>query len=152
MSRKKRFVQGIYKPKHSNKYIGNGNPIFRSSWEKKFFEFCDNTETIICWASEPIPIPYYCPIDNKKHKYFVDFYVEILEGTIKKKYLIEIKPYKQTIPPKESKRKKKQTLLYEQLTWVKNQYKWEAAKKFAASNGMEFKIITEKELNINKNL
>ena len=38
-------------------------------------------------------------------------------------------------------------MLYEQKTWVVNQAKWEAAEKWAKKKGIEFKILTEKELN-----
>ena len=61
---------------------------------------------------------------------------------------VEIKPYKQTIPPDNSSRKKKSTLLYEHKTYAVNQAKWEAARKVADKKGMEFIILTENELNI----
>jgi hypothetical protein len=73
--------------------------------------------------------------------------VEIMEGTVLKKYLVEIKPYKQTIEPPHSKNKKKSNMLYEQVTWINNCDKWKYAKDFAKKHGLEFIIITEKELN-----
>ena len=39
-------------------------------------------------------------------------------------------------------------MLYEQKTYVKNKAKWEAAEKWAKKKGIEFKILTEKELGI----
>ena len=65
-----------------------------------------------------------------------------------KKFAVEIKPYSQTIPPKIS---SKRTVLTESLkkkvdTYVINQAKWEAAKKFCSKNNMSFIILTEKQL------
>ena len=34
----------------------------------------------------------------------------------------------------------------ESVEYIKNQAKWNAAKQYCDDNGMEFKIITEKEL------
>jgi len=76
----------------------------------------------------------------------VDGNVIIKEGDIIKSYLVEIKPYSQTKPPKESKRKKKTTILYEKITYAVNQAKWDAAKQYAAKKNMEFLILTEREL------
>jgi hypothetical protein len=110
--------------------------------------WCDKTDTIKRWSSESIPIPYYDPITKKQRKYYVDNYVEILEGTIIKKYLVEIKPHKQTMEPKATKGKSKSNLLYEQTQWITNsQGKWPAGREFAKKHGAEFIIITEKELN-----
>ena len=66
----------------------------------------------------------------------------------KKKFLIEIKPSKQVAKPEPSTRKKKSTILYEQTTWITNQAKWEAAKRWADKKGYSFIILTEKELGI----
>ncbi|HAT66597.1 MAG TPA: hypothetical protein DCS66_18715 [Flavobacteriaceae bacterium] len=68
------------------------------------------------------------------------------ESTGPKTYLIEIKPSKQTIPPVPKKSKKKTTMIYEQKTYVQNKAKWAAAEKWAKKKGVEFKILTEKEL------
>lgn len=80
-------------------------------------------------------------------KYFIDNYVVIKEGNVTKKYLVEIKPYKQTLEPVPSKNKKKSTLLYESVAWVTNCSKWDSAREYAKKHGMEFIIITEKDLN-----
>lgn len=142
------FRQGIYKPVNRNKYRGCKDPVYRSGWELKFFKFCDINPNVIEWTSEGIVVPYVSPIDNKVHRYFVDNMVYIKEGEIKKRYLIEIKPSKQTMPPVESKRKKKSTMIYEQVTYAQNKAKWAAAATYAKQHNMEFKIITEKELGI----
>ena len=66
----------------------------------------------------------------------------------KKKFLIEIKPSKQVAKPVANNRKKQSTILYEQTTWITNQAKWEAAKRWSEKKGYEFIILTEKELGI----
>lgn len=64
-----------------------------------------------------------------------------------KTYIIEIKPEKQTKPPKKG-RKKTSTYLNEVATYEKNLSKWNQAKQFCESNNIIFKILTEKELGI----
>ena len=93
-----RWRQGVFTPKNSDKFIGT-KAIFRSGLELKFFRFCDLNEKVIKWGSENIIVPYYSPLDNRIHKYYVDNYVVIREDDQIKKYLIEIKPYKQTKRP-----------------------------------------------------
>lgn len=140
-----RFIQGIFRPINKNKFIGEF-AIFRSSYERRFMMWADKNPNVLEWSSERIIIPYKSPVDNRIHRYYVDNYVVIKEGTKIKKYLIEIKPFKQTQPPIITNKKKKQTILYETTQWAVNSAKWEAAKKFAASKGAEFIIITEKDL------
>lgn len=140
-----RFKQGIFRPKHPEKFIGKF-AIFRSSYERQFFLKMDNNPNVLEWGSENIIIPYKSPIDNKIHKYYVDAYVVIKEGEIVNKYLIELKPSSQTKSPKASKRKKKETVIYENMQWAINQAKWDAAKKYAETKGAKFLILTEKDL------
>ena len=85
------------------------------------------------------------PLDNKMHRYYVDNYIELLEGTKKIKYLVEIKPFKQTKPPT-VKYKKKRHLIYEQKSYIVNQAKWAAAEIYSKKIGGVFIILTEKEL------
>jgi mannose-6-phosphate isomerase class I len=67
------------------------------------------------------------------------------EGGKTKKYIIEVKPKKQTNPPVKKSRVTK-TYLYEMKTYAVNQAKWKAAQEFCKDNGMQFKIVTEEEL------
>lgn len=140
--------KGIYKPSNPKKYIGNPNNIvYRSLWERKMFRYCDNTESILKWASEEIPIQYYNPVKKRPARYFPDVYIEYIDKSgNKKRALIEIKPAKETKPP-EYKKKTKNALIAEAV-YIQNQAKWAAAKEFCADNGMEFKIFTEKELGV----
>lgn len=145
--RNKKFQQGYYKPKNTEKYIGNGPVVFRSGLELKFMRWADNNPNVLEWNSEEIAIPYWDSLQRKQRRYFVDAYVKILEGENVKKYLVEIKPFKQTQEPKSGKGKKKSNLLYEKIMWQNNTDKWNQAREFAKKHGMEFIIITEKELN-----
>lgn len=145
----KKFLQGKYSPKFPEKYRGNPCEIYyRSSWERKFCVYCDTNEKIIEWSSEEKCIPYKSPIDNRIHRYFPDFLIKVKEsdGSIKK-YMIEIKPSKQTIPPPKPKRQT-QKYIAEVYEYAKNQSKWEAAREWCADRGYEFKVITEHELGI----
>ena len=95
----KPYKQGLYTPINKEKYIGKGTPRYLSSWELKFFRWCDLNTNIIEWGSENIIIPYISPVDKRIHRYMVDNYVKIKEGNKITKYLIEIKPKKQTVAP-----------------------------------------------------
>ena len=140
------YRQGIYKPKHRHKYAGNKNPRYLSSWELHFFRWCDNNPKVVKWCSENVVIPYISPVDNKVHRYMVDNIVHIKEGNDMVKYLIEIKPKKQTKPPVKHGNKKPTTMLYEQKMYAVNISKWEAAKKWCVKYGYKFLILTEDQL------
>ena len=140
-----KYKQGIYRPT-SNKYKGVSNPTYRSSWELKFFRWCDKNPNVVEWSSESVAVPYTSPLDGRPHRYFVDNVVKIKEGNNIIKYLIEIKPKKQTIKPTSHGNKKKSTILYESMEYVRNIAKWEAAKKWCASRGYKFQILTEDHL------
>jgi len=140
----KKWRQGIFVPKNVDKFIGS-KAIYRSGLELKFFRFCDDNKNVVKWGSENVIVPYYSPLDNKGHRYYVDNYIEILEGRKLTKYLVEIKHSRETKPPKTKYRNRKH-LLYEQKTFVTNQAKWEAARKYSKKRGYKFIILTEKEL------
>ena len=141
--------KGRYTPKNPKKYKGDyHNIIYRSSWERKFMVYCDNSDNILEWGSEEIIIPYLSPWDGKLHRYFPDFYIKVKQakGNIKK-FIIEVKPKKQTKPPKPVSRKTKRWL-NEVKTYSINEAKWKHAKEWCEKNNMEFKILTEEELGI----
>ncbi len=110
--------------------------------------YCDNTESVIEWGSEEIVIPYKAPWDGRIHRYFPDFYCKVRQhnGTIRR-LVIEVKPKKQTKPPKEPQRKTKR-YLNEVKTWGVNSAKWKYAVEWCDNNGMEFQILTEDDLGI----
>jgi len=149
-SRKRRPIQGVFYPTKPKKYVGKSPIIYRSSWELKFCRWCDVNENVLEWSSESIVIPYINPVTGRGHRYFVDNTVIIREGAQKTKYLIEIKPKKQTKKPKFSTRKKRSTMIYESNLYVQNQAKWEAAEKWSKKKGYKFIILTEDDLFCNK--
>lgn len=144
MFHKRRFV-----PAFPEKYSGDSTCIImRSSWETKFASWCDKNPSVVKWKSEETVVPYRCPTDDKIHRYFVDFQIQIKnkEGLLRT-YLVEVKPAAQTIPPVYPGRQT-QRYLTESMTFIKNQAKWKAASEYAKDRGWEFKIITEHELGI----
>lgn len=141
-----KYKQGIYKPSSGGKYKGGSNPVYRSSWELKFFRWCDDNPNVVEWSSESVAIPYTSPLDGRTHRYFVDNVVKIKEGESIVKYVIEIKPKKQTVKPKTHGNKKKSTVLYENMEYVRNIAKWEAAKNWCNKRGYKFQILTEDHL------
>jgi hypothetical protein len=145
--RERKYYQGFFKPRNPQKYRGDPtNIVYRSGWEKKVMDWCDTNSKVVSWSSEETIIPYVSPIDNKVHRYFVDFYVEAVgrDGETKV-MLLEVKPRAQTQEPKTQKRRTKRYIT-EVMTWGVNQAKWEAARKYCQHKGWEFKLITETEL------
>ena len=142
-------IKSKYTPIYPSKYQGNAKYIIcRSSWERKFCQWCDMNNSIISWASEEFSIPYVSPKDNRVHKYYPDYLIKVKEkNDMIKTYVVEVKPYKQTRPPKTPKRKTK-SYLTECVTYAVNQAKWKAAKEFCEDHRIEFKVVTEKELGI----
>lgn len=135
--------RGKYKVKKPQKYEGDfTNVVYRSLWERQFFRWCEANDEVVRWSSESVVIPYICKSDGKPHRYFMDVKVKFTSG---KTVLIEIKPEIQTQPPKKQTRKTKK-YLNEVMTYAKNISKWEAAEKYSARRGWEFKIFTEKTL------
>jgi hypothetical protein len=122
MSREKKYLQGLFTPKNPRKYRGNPTQIiYRSSWERKFMDYCDLKDSIVEWSSETTIIPYRYDIDGKIHRYFIDFRIVVREKTGElQTYLVEIKPEKKTKPPKPPKRKTK-NYIYESMDYIKIQ-------------------------------
>lgn len=144
----KQFKQGKYNPINKSKYIEKGSPIYRSGWELKCFLTLDKNPAVIKWGSENIILPYVDPTRNHTvHQYVVDLFFEAYDpnGNIVR-YLVEVKPFKETQPPKISARKKQETIAYETITYARNCAKWQSAIKFARSKGWKFLIWTEKQL------
>ena len=141
--------RGKYYPSFPRKYKGDPtNIIYRSLWERKFMVYCDKNTKILEWGSEEIALPYISPHDSRVHRYFPDFYIKVQENTGKiKRYLIEVKPLKQTTKPKRPKRQTK-GYIREAFEFARNQAKWNAAREYCADRMWEFKVITEKELDI----
>lgn len=144
------YLRGKFRPRNPQKYAGNPtNIIYRSSYELKFLQYLDSHPDIIEWSSEQVVVPYRSPVDNRVHRYFVDFYVKLKtkDGNIEKR-LIEIKPKKQTEQPARQTGKPTKRYIEEVKTWGVNQAKWKAANEYAKDRSMTFQILTEIELGI----
>jgi hypothetical protein len=99
--------KGKFRPQNREKYKGNSsNIIYRSGWELDFMKYLDRQPGVLQWNSEEIIIPYKSPIDGKWHRYYPDFWVRTSQG----ESLIEIKPKKQTVPPKQNPKHKRRYL------------------------------------------
>jgi hypothetical protein len=141
--------KGKFSPKNPKKYKGDPtNVIYRSLWELRVMKYLDENPAVIEWGSEELIIPYVCPTDNRMHRYYPDFIVKAkkADGTTQT-MILEVKPKKETMEPKVSKKKTKRYIT-EVMTWGKNQAKWKAATEYCADRGWQFKLITEDHLGI----
>lgn len=136
-----RWAQGLYQPKHPDKYIGKKTPRYRSSWEWAFMNFCDNNPSIMQWASESIQIPYRHPLTGKNTIYVPDFFI-VYNSKGKKRIaeLIEIKPNNQAKLENVGKN------IQNQASYIVNKAKWEAAGKWCKHKGIRFRILTESDI------
>ena len=139
--------KGRYKPNNPEKYIGNPtNIIYRSLLERRFMVYCDKSNSILEWGSEEVIVPYKSPIDNRMHRYFVDFIVKLKnKDGIKETLLIEVKTKKQCSAPKKPK-KKTRKYITEVKNWGINSAKWKAATEYAENKGWRFIIMTDETL------
>lgn len=142
------YRQGYYVPKNPQKYAGNpAEIIYRSSWEFKFMEFCDNNDSVIEWGSESVAIAYFNPLVKKPAKYWIDCYMKTKnrDGS-ETKWLIEVKPNKYLEKPvAPEKLTEKGVLSYARhaKAYLINSAKFEAAQDYARTHNMKFGIITE---------
>ena len=140
---------GKFNPINPGKYLGDyKNIVYRSSWECRVMNWLDKNPNIINWGSEEVVIPYISPIDKRPHRYFPDFFIKVrTRDSSIKTMIVEIKPERETKPPKNQKRITKK-LLHEAATYGINQAKWKAAEEYCADRKWEFKVLTEKDLGI----
>ena len=139
--------KGKFRPSNPSKYDGDSTGIiYRSSLELRFMQHLDSSVGVIKWQSEELFIPYRdASRDNTWHRYFPDFVVTVKQGAGTLTQMIEVKPLKQTMPPKVPTKRTRRSL-NEQLTWVQNNCKWQAATEYCLDRGWKFKFITEKDL------
>lgn len=152
----KNIRQGWYRLLNPDKFIKpideymqsykDGHVQYKSGLELTAIRYADYNKHITAWSMEPFNIKYLKPTTGKIHRYFIDMFIEFKTGA---KFLVEIKPKGETIPPrKPSKNTQKAILRYQKalMTFAVNKAKWEAAEKFAELNKMKFIILTEDEL------
>lgn len=158
---RRKYNQGFYHIFNTQKYMGDpAKCIYRSGWELKFMMFLDRNDKILRWGSENITIPYYTEdkVNGalKPHRYYPDFYYEMMIGGDPNKFervVVEIKPHKETLPPQLPKKKtvkQFESYEYQLKSYIKNRLKWDAAIKWCKKNQMKFVIIHEKHLKENK--
>lgn len=122
------------------------NIVFRSSWERTVFRWADLNTGVASWSSEELIIPYFDESTNKERRYFPDMIIVNNKGD---KFVVEVKPYDQTVPPKPPKTNRKSTqerYLNETLEYGKNISKWKAAEAWCEKRGFKFIILTEREI------
>ena len=136
-----RWANGLFEPKHPEKYIGKKTPRYRSSWEWAFMRFCDNNPSVTQWASESIQIPYRNPLTGKNTIYVPDFFI-VYNDKKKKRVaeLIEVKPNNQAKLESVGKNAQNQAAL------IVNRAKWEAANKWCKLKGIRFRVLTESDI------
>lgn len=155
--------QSKFIPQNKSKYIGNNinNIVLRSTWETGLAKWCDSNRKVLKYAIESVIVPYMDTVSMKMRKYYVDFYIETVQG---EKYFIEIKPQHETVAPTNYTNQKTelQKMLIENvngmdlyynetfqkkfrkiLTYSKNQDKWKAANSYAVKYGAVFQVWTE---------
>ena len=158
MAHNYRQIQDYYPLlKYPEKYVGSRPITTRSSWESKMIRnFFDADPSVKTWSSESIVIPYISPKDNRKHRYYPDFWaqIETPDGKLVE-HIIEVKPDIQTRMPKAPKRVTKQ---YREkvMTFMINKSKWKSTIAYCSylkeqkSRNISFKIINEYDLGIKK--
>ena len=139
-----KFAQGNYTVENRQKYAGNKNPFYRSSWELAFMRMCDAHPNITKWASENVKIPYLNPTTGKYANYVPDFMIQYTDKNGNHNVeLIEIKPANQTTL--ENARSRGQAI----QTHI-NAAKWTAAQEWCKRKGIRFKVINEDQIFSNK--
>lgn len=134
------FAQGEFVPTNPKKYVGKGNPRYRSGWEWSFFQFCDQNDHVLEWASEAISIKYRHPLTGKITNYVPDVFLRYRTKNNKIcTELIEIKPRKQSII--EGKMSEKARMIV-----AINHAKWQAAQIWCRRAGIVFRVLNEDSL------
>ena len=132
---------GRYLVENKSKYAGDPtNVIFRSLWERDVFKWLDMNPKVKSWCSEEVVVPYFYEVDKRYHRYYPDIKIVFEDKTI----LVEIKPAKETEPPKNPNKSKR--YINESLTYIKNMNKWQAADDYCKDRGWQFQIWTENTL------
>lgn len=128
---------------HPEKYVGSIDKVtYRSWWERNVMVWLDQNPNVKEWASEELFFRYDNPVTGKSSRYFPDFYVKMVDDTIR---IIEVKPKKETVKPVEPKRRTKR-YINEVATYLINQEKWKEARFYCEKSNMNFEVWTEDTL------
>ncbi len=145
-----KYFQGIFTPKNKEKCLNKDKVVYRSGWEVQVMLYLDKAPEVTQWASEGIVVPYI-GVDGEPHRYFVDFFVKIINPNTNKPevFLIEVKPKRQTVlKPATKATKNTKKRLNEEITYATNIAKWNAAENFCLKKGWKFRVVTEQELGV----
>lgn len=147
-----KWLQGRYTPANPEKYVGDTTRItYRSSWERQLMMWLDNQPHILKWQSEEQEIPYWNPVAGRMARYILDFafWANTADGV--KKFMVEVKPKKETIEPTRGRSEADHTWSDRISTWLINKAKWTAAIEVAKQDGSQFIILTEDHIMPNHN-
>ena len=131
-----------YIPHNTEKYCGTYPIVCRSSWEERMCQWLDYNPKVVEWSSEGHRIPYFDNTSGRNRIYYPDFYALFNN---RRKFIIEVKPTKDLRMPKKGNKSQK-TIHMREHTFLVNQAKFKAAKQYCKKLGMEFVVITEKDL------
>lgn len=135
-----KWAQGTYTVVNRAKYVGNGDPRYRSGWELSFMRFLDSNDSVLQWASEAVRIPYRHPLTGKQTIYVPDFLITYrTRNNQMRAELIEIKPKKQSVV--ESKMSSR-----DRAVVAINYAKWASAQKWCKQQGLMFRVLTEQDM------
>ena len=131
-----------YIPRYPEKYCGTYPIICRSGWEERFCHYLDYNKRVLEWSSENHRIGYIDPYSGRKRVYYPDYYAKFED---KKRYIIEVKPTRDLKLPTR-KNKSQKTMAIREQTYHINKAKFKAAENYCKKLGMNFIVITEKDL------
>jgi hypothetical protein len=158
--------QGYYRVENPEKYIGDPQlVIYRSAWEYSFCRWCDMSQSVKKWSSEPVQVPYYDRVSKLEEcaklglnpndrsnwevkQYNTDFWFEVDKGDgVTDKIFVEIKPakkLKKPLPPlQDAPLKEQKNFNAAAKEYLINEAKFAAMKEWAEKNGCKFYVFTE---------
>lgn len=142
----KEYKQGIFKPIHREKCLNKECPVYRSGLELSVMLVLDKSSVVKKWGSEVTVIPYFKEVENRPARYYMDFTIVIDLNGKTETWLVEVKPERQTVEPTKHGNKKSSTILYENMMYITNKNKWEAAEGYAKKHNYKFVLMTEKNI------
>ena len=136
-----KWAQGTYTVINRAKYVGNGDPRYRSGWEFSFMKFCDTNDSVLQWASEAISVPYRHPLTGRISNYVPDFFVQYrTKNNVICSEIVEIKPKKQSLIESRVANARDRAVV------AINHAKWGSAMAYCKAQGYTFRVITEDDL------
>ena len=101
-----RPIKSRFKPSNPKKYQGDpNNIILEVPGKESSATGVIRTITSSDGHQKSSAFLYLSPVDHRVHRYFPDYLIEVKEkGGKVKKYVVEVKPKKQTMPPKKRSR------------------------------------------------